>query len=146
MRFSIVVPSYNQGEYLAATLDSILQGQEGVAADVSVHDGGSTDQSVSVLRSYGDRIRWSSAPDFGQTDAINRGLRQADAEVVAYLNSDDVYLPGALAVVARHLSDHPECDLVYGDASHLHPDGSFMEAYPTASWDYDRLFQQCFLC
>lgn len=146
MKISIVVPSYNQGDYVAATLDSILKSQGDIAAEVIVNDGGSTDRTVEVLKQYGDRIRWSSALDFGQTDAINRGLRQASGDICAYLNSDDVYMPGALKTVIGHFLDNPGCDLLYGDASHLYADGTFMEAYPTAPWDYDRLFEQCYLC
>lgn len=145
MKFSIVVPSYNHEAYLAATLDSIL-GQNHPDVEIRVNDGGSTDGTVGILRSYGERITWTSARDHGQTDAINKGLMMATGDIVAYLNSDDVYLPGSLARVADYFSAHPSCDLLYGDAWHLHADGSIMEPYLTEPWDYDRLFIHCFLC
>lgn len=145
VKISIIIPSYNQGPFLRATLDSILA-QQHPGVEVIVKDGGSSDNSVEVLRSFGDRIRWHSARDRGQTDAINRGLMEAQGEIVAYLNSDDVYFPGSLAAVEDHFSAHPDCQILYGDAHHLHADGSFMEVYPTEGWDRSRLLQTCFIC
>ena len=146
MNISVIVPSYNQGDYIAATLDSLLNVQGERPVEVIVNDGGSTDQTIEVLKSYEDKIRWGSAPDFGQTDAINKGLQVAGGDILAYLNSDDVYMPGAVESVVRHFTDHPDCDLLYGDAWHLHADGTFMEEYPTAEWNYDQLFERCYLC
>jgi glycosyltransferase involved in cell wall biosynthesis len=145
LKISVIVPSYNQGLYLDATLRSILD-QSYVGTEVIVKDGGSTDNSVEILRSFGNRIRWRSARDRGQTDAINQGLREATGEIVAYLNSDDVYLPDALTTVAAYFTAHPECQILFGDALHLHADGSVMEPYPTQPWDYNRLFETCYIC
>ena len=145
MKISIIIPSYNQGRFLDATLASIFkQGIDDI--EVIVNDGGSTDNSVEILRSYASRIRWRSASDRGQTDAINRGLREASGDILAYLNSDDVYLPGALAEVLAHFDAHPDCMVLYGSAHHLHEDGTFMEEYPTKPWDYDTLFDTCYIC
>ncbi|MBI3885497.1 MAG: glycosyltransferase [Opitutae bacterium] len=145
MKFSIVVPSFNHSPYLRANLDSILL-QEHRDVEILVNDGGSNDGSVEILASYGNRIQWSSGRDHGQTDAINKGLLVASGEILAYLNSDDIYLPGAFQRVAAHFAAHPACDLLYGNAWHLKADGSVVEAYPTEPWNYDRLFQYCFLC
>lgn len=145
MKFTIVVPSYNHEAFLAANLDSILS-QEMPEIEVLVYDGGSTDRSTEILASYGDRIRWTSGRDRGQSDAINKGLLAAKGDIIAYLNSDDIYLPGALARVAGHFAAHPRCELLYGDAWHLQVDGSIKEPYPTEPWSYDRLFHHCFLC
>ena len=150
MRISVVIPSYNQAAYLAATLESVCA-QDYPDIEVLVFDGGSTDGSVDILRQWtapagGAPIRWVSQKDGGQADAINQGLRACTGDVAAYLNSDDVYYPGALSAVAAHFQAHPGCLALYGRAHHLHADGSIMEEYPTKPWDYDRLLDTCFLC
>jgi len=145
MRISIVIPSYQQAEFLPATLDSVLS-QNIPDVEVMVRDGGSTDGSVDILRKYEGQIDWLSRPDYGQAHAINEGLREATGEIVAYLNSDDVYYPGALAQVRSYFQEHPECWFLYGDADHLYADGSVMEPYYCEPWDYERLQDICFLC
>ncbi len=150
MKISVVVPSYNQADYLPATLASVCA-QDGPEVEVLVFDGGSTDGSVDILQqgkfqAGGQPVRWVSQKDGGQADAINQGLRAATGDVLAYLNSDDVYYPGALATVAAHFEAHPDCHALYGRAHHLHADGSILEEYPTEPWDYERLLDTCFLC
>lgn len=145
MTISVVIPSFNHARFIRATLDSVLE-QDGVAVEVLVFDGGSQDGTVEILKSYGDKINWVSNKDRGQTDAINQGLRKATGDVLAYLNSDDIYLPGALAKVDKYFRDHPAAQVVYGDAWHLREDGSVMERYPSEPWDYQRLGQTCFIC
>ena len=98
---SIVTPSYNQAQFIRATIDSVLS-QEYPRLEYFVMDGGSTDGTVEILKSYGKRIKWVSENDAGQTDAINKGLRMAKGEVLAYLNSDDIYLPGTLNRVGEY--------------------------------------------
>jgi glycosyltransferase involved in cell wall biosynthesis len=113
--FSIVTPSFNQGTYLEETLCSVL-GQRYPALEHIVIDGGSTDGSRGILERYAPRLAyWVSEPDRGQVHAINKGLARATGEVVAYLNSDDLYLPGALSAVGEHFARHPECEWVCGD-------------------------------
>jgi glycosyltransferase involved in cell wall biosynthesis len=122
VKFSIVVPSLNQAQFLRDTLDSIINGQTGVEVQCIVQDGGSTDESVAVLRSFeaialaaGVELDWRSEKDSGQADAINRGLQRATGDVVAYLNSDDRYVPGALKRVAEAFAANPEAAWVTGD-------------------------------
>ena len=110
---AIVTPSFNQAPFLAATIDSILA-QNYPALFYHVQDGGSVDDSVEILKGYGDKISWLSAPDRGQADAINRGFAGVDCEIMAYLNSDDTLLPGALACVANFFAERPDIDIVYG--------------------------------
>lgn len=145
MKVSVVIPSYNHGHFLRATLDSVLS-QDQPELEVLVFDGGSTDDTLSVLKSYGDRIQFVSRKDRGQSDAINRGLQKATGEVVAYLNSDDIYFPDALSRVIHYFETYPDCAVLYGDAWHLFEDGSIMEAYYTERWSYARLFEVCYLC
>ncbi len=99
-RIAVVTPSYNQVRYLRATIDSVLAQNYPNVAYV-VEDGGSTDGTRQLLESYGDRVAWRSERDAGQASAINRGFARVDGEIMAYLNSDDILLPGALAYVAQ---------------------------------------------
>ncbi len=110
---SVVVPSLNQGHFIRRTLDSILD-QSIENLEVIVVDGGSGDDTLEVLRGYGERITWTSEPDRGQSDAINKGLRRARGEIVCYLNSDDLFEPGALRAVLDHFAAHPGTQWLFG--------------------------------
>ncbi len=99
-KISIVIPSLNQGKYIEATIRSVLL-QEYPSLELLVFDGGSEDETITVLKKYGDRLHWISQKDNGQTDAINQGLRKASGEIVSYLNADDLLLPGSLMRVAQ---------------------------------------------
>ena len=111
---SIVTPSFNQGQFLEDTIESVL-GQRYPFLEYVVQDGGSEDGSRQILERYSGRLHhWESAPDGGQARALNRGFARTSGEVMAYLNSDDLLLPGALSYVARFLLKHPKVDVVYG--------------------------------
>ena len=99
LRFSIAIPSFQQGRYLERALSSVLD--QGVPTELFVLDGGSTDESVQIIRRHENKIAyWRSRKDEGQTAAINEGLARATGDIFGYLNSDDYYLPGALRKVA----------------------------------------------
>lgn len=107
-RISIVTPSFNQGQYLEATIRSVLD-QNYPNLEYIVMDGGSTDESVQIINKYADRLAtWVSERDRGQNDAITRGFARATGQIFAYLNSDDMYLPWTLASVARIISEVPQ--------------------------------------
>lgn len=149
---SIVTPSFNQGQFLRRTLESVAS-QDYPRIEHLVFDGGSTDDSVRILRGFAeDRSRdgttfaWTSQADRGQSDAINQGMRRARGDILAYLNSDDILLPGAIAQAVASLQRHSEWDLVYGDAYHIAEDDRILEPYPTAPFDFERLLQSCFIC
>jgi glycosyltransferase involved in cell wall biosynthesis len=112
-RISVVTPSYNSGPFISETIMSVL-GQDYPNLEYVVVDGGSTDGTVDVLRAYGDRIRWISEPDRGQSHAINKGLGMATGDVLTYLNADDLYAPGALRKVAGFFATHPAAAWVTG--------------------------------
>lgn len=142
---SVVTPSYNQGRFIERTIRSVLdQGVPGL--EYFVADGGSTDETVEVLRRFEDRLRFVSQRDGGQAAAVNAAIAATSGEVVGWLNSDDVYLPGALAAVLAYFDAHPEADVVYGDAQHIDADDGFIEPYYTEDWDFARLADVCFLC
>lgn len=111
---SIVTPSLNQARFLEDAIQSVLD-QNYPRLEYVVQDGGSKDGSREILDRYSLRLHhWESAPDGGQSAALNRGFARTTGEVMAYLNSDDLLLPGALSYVARYLHGHPEVDVVYG--------------------------------
>jgi glycosyltransferase involved in cell wall biosynthesis len=111
---SIVTPSYGQGRFIERTLYSVIS-QDYPALEYVVQDGGSTDSTVEILRRYEHALtEWISEEDEGQADAINRGFTRTTGEIMGWLNSDDLLLPGSLAYVARYFVEHPQVDVVYG--------------------------------
>ena len=114
-RITIVTPSYNQGAFLEATIRSVLL-QRYPNLEYLVMDGGSSDNSGEVIRGYAPWLAyWVSAPDRGQSHAINRGFARATGEVLGWLNSDDLYEPDSLGFVARYFASRPDCELLYGN-------------------------------
>jgi glycosyltransferase involved in cell wall biosynthesis len=101
---SVVIPSFNQGQYIEETILSVL-GQQYPNLEILVIDGGSTDNTIEILKKYSDRISyWHSKKDKGQADAINQGMNLSSGKIVCWLNSDDMYLPGTLlAVILRKI-------------------------------------------
>lgn len=134
---SVVTPSFNQGRFLRQAIDSVLE-QDYPRVEYRVIDGGSTDETLEVLRSYGDRIAWTSEPDDGQADAIRKGFSRSRGEILAWLNADDVYLPGAIARAVLELEAPPRAGLVYGRGSILDEAGAetglFLGIEPFCLW------------
>jgi len=121
-RIAMVTPSYNHAQYLGATIDSIVS-QAYPNLYYHVQDGASIDGTLDLLKSRGDSISWKSEPDTGQSNAINLGFAGVDCEIMAYLNSDDMLLPGTLAYVANYFMEHPDVDIVYGHRVFVDRDG-----------------------
>ena len=115
MLVSIITPSFNQAPYLRRTMESVFA-QDHEDLEYLVVDGGSSDGSLEIIKEYTARLAWwVSEPDMGQADAINKGLAHSRGDIVAWLNSDDCYLPGTIASVVRTFQDHPDAVLIYGN-------------------------------
>lgn len=132
---SIVTPSYNQAAFLEQTILSVLnQGYPNL--EYIIMDGGSTDGSVDIIRKYADRLAyWVSEPDQGQADAINKGWQRSHGEIVAWLNSDDTYEPGALQAATECFVARPDVYLVYGDMNFVDDEGNVFERFHAPDFD-----------
>ncbi|OGO64809.1 MAG: hypothetical protein A2030_00775 [Chloroflexi bacterium RBG_19FT_COMBO_50_10] len=138
---SILTPSYNQGRFLEQTIQSVLS-QDFPDMEYIIVDGGSTDDSVEIIKRYANRLAWwVSETDQGQTDAINKGFAHASGEIFAWLNSDDTYQPGAITDAVAIMLAHTEVSMVYGDANLIDEQGSLMGRFPAQQTDLKRLLR-----
>jgi glycosyltransferase involved in cell wall biosynthesis len=138
---TVVTPSYNQADYLEETIRSVLH-QDYPHLEYIIVDGGSTDGSVEIIRKYSDKLAWwISEPDQGQTDAINKGFAKANGDILAWLNSDDTYLEGAISEAVDYLEANPEVGMVYGDANLINDDGNILGRFPARQTDFRKLMR-----
>lgn len=142
---SIIVPSYQQGSFVKACLDSIIA-QDGVSVEILVFDSESTDETPAVLEEYLSRAECVIEKDLGQANAINKGLRRCKGRIIGYLNSDDAIAPGALKHVLNCWKQDPSIDLLYGKAKYIDESGSIIGEYKTKQWDWGRFKGECFIC
>lgn len=122
-KISIITPSYGQAAYIEDTIRSVIdQGYPDL--EYIIIDGGSSDGSVDIIKKYETHLTyWVSEPDNGQTDAINKGLHKASGDIVAWLNSDDVYTAGTLMAIGKAFAADPDVSLLYGDVENFYVDG-----------------------
>jgi glycosyltransferase involved in cell wall biosynthesis len=125
LTLSIVTPSFNTAQFLGDAIQSVLA-QDWPRVNFIVMDGGSTDGSVELLRSFGDRVQWVSQKDGGQSDALNQGFARLGGEILGWLNSDDTYAPGAFRAVMEYFQAHPEINVVYGNANFIDAAGNLI--------------------
>jgi GT2 family glycosyltransferase len=128
-RVTVVTPSYNQGCFIRATIESVLS-QDYPNLEYIIMDGGSTDETASVVRDYASRLTFISEKDRGQSHAINKGFRMASGEIVSWLNSDDLYLPGAVRTAMEALRMEPAAAAVYGEGYLIDRHGSITSRFP----------------
>jgi glycosyltransferase involved in cell wall biosynthesis len=141
LHVSVVMPSYNQAGFIKEAIDSILE-QNYNAINLLVMDGGSTDGTVDILASYGDRITFVSQRDRGQSDAINQGLRRVEGDIVCWLNSDDLFTPNAILNVVRAFDNHPDVDFIYGKGWNIDANGALLGDSNVLPFNLWRLIHQ----
>ena len=129
---SVVTPSFNQAKFIRATVDSVLS-QHYPHLEYWVIDGGSTDGTVDILKSYGKELHWLSEPDHGQTDAINKGFTHCTGDILAFLNSDDLYLPGTLQRVGEYFAAHKQAQWLTGDYEIIDGSGARLASHSIVS-------------
>ena len=138
---SIITPSYNQAKYLEQTIQSVLS-QNYSHIEYIVMDGGSNDESVEIIKKYQDKLSyWISEKDSGQADAINKGFAKANGDIIAWLNSDDYYLPNTLNQVVKTFEENPEVVLIYGNMLAVDENGKTFNAL-----NYKQLTLEDLLC
>lgn len=144
-RISIVTPSYNQGQFIEETIRSVLlQGYPDL--EYIIIDGGSTDESVEIIRKYERWITfWVSEPDSGQTNAINKGFKRSTGEIVAWLNSDDVYTAGSLCTAAKAFAEQPHVAVIYGKIDAIDADTSILSHISSREFDLEELYRRDYI-
>lgn len=136
---SVVMPSLNQGEYIRESIESVLS-QSYPQVELLVVDGASEDQTLDILRSYGKHFRWISEHDSGQSQAVNKGWREARGEIVTWLNADDLLHADSILNAVQEFNALPDdYSGIYGDCDYIDEEGNHLTKYPSRSFDYDRL-------
>ena len=131
---SVITPSFNQAQYLEQTLLSVLE-QDYPHLEYFVMDGGSTDGSVEIIQKHASRLAgWVSEKDKGQADAVNKGFSQATGEIVGWLNSDDLYYPGAISSAVKAFQEHPDASIVFSDVNSVDSQGKAFNRMSFGDW------------
>lgn len=135
---SIITPSFNSGDFLEEAIRSVIA-QDYAPLEHIIIDGRSTDETLEILQRYSQPVAWISEPDKGQADAINKGFRRAQGEIIGWLNADDTYQPGAIRSAVAYLQAHPEVDLVYGNFNFINARSEPTHTQITPEFSLERL-------
>lgn len=146
LSFAIVIPNYNQSQFLYTALESLRD--QKVTLQTAIMDGGSKDQFDNVINKYANLITYvRSHPDEGQSAAINEGTEKIHGDIISWLNADDYLFPNALTHVQKFFEENPDVDVVYGDAIHVTPDGQFLSYFPAVQpHDVEALVKNNYIC
>ena len=140
-KVSIITPSYNQGQFLEASIRSVLE-QDYSNIEYIVVDGGSKDNSVEIIQNYQDRLAWwVSEKDKGHADALNKGFARASGDILAWLNSDDIYFPSAVSEAVEILTRNPRVGMVYGDADLIDDAGATVGQFASKQTSYQQMLR-----
>lgn len=141
MKISIVMPAYNHAEFIEESLQSLIAEKKAAKdfeLELIVIDGGSTDGTVDIIKRYKNKLDyWVSEQDRGQTDALLKGFAQATGDIMAWVNSDDLLLPGAIKTIYEWFKAYPEIDCAYGDAKIIDRQGNLMKYQKEIDFDLD---------
>lgn len=145
-QIAVITPSYNQGEYIRECIESVVNnGIHSSEIEYYIIDACSNDSTKSVLSAYKE-LDWISEADNGQAHAINKGLKKTKAPILSYLNSDDTLEPDTLDFVTQYFHQHPEVDLLFGEANFVDKSSNIIGRYLTRPWDPERFLGECFIC
>lgn len=139
---SVIIPAYNRAELMRETIESVLA-QDYNNIEVLVLDDGSSDHTVEVLKSYGDRIRWESHPNMGETRTVNKGFALARGEILSVLSSDDVFLPGIVSAAVATLQRDREVVVAYCDYLFIDSTGRILQFWKTFDFDLAEVLRDC---
>jgi glycosyltransferase involved in cell wall biosynthesis len=153
---TVVTPSFNQGQYIEQTIQSVLSQEGDFYIDYIIADGGSTDNTVEIIKKYdgllknnqypikcqGVNFRWWSRPDKGQSNAINQGFKIAKGDILAWINSDDYYEPGAFSIIAKEYKSNSDADLIYGDGNAVNEKGEFIKKVISKEGGYETFLKR----
>lgn len=142
---SIVTPSLNQGQYIEETILSVLN-QDYPNIEYTVIDGGSTDETIDILKKYQEKLLWVSEKGRGQTEAIHKGFKNAKGAILAWLNSDDLYSSDAVGKAVGLFNQNPEIRMVYGKTRYIDAHGKNVGQHPTEPFNLKKLAVSTFIC
>ena len=158
--FSVVTPLYNQGQFIAETIETVLFQEGNFFIDYIIMDGGSTDNTLEVIKKYDSLItkhklpikcrgityRWFSEKDNGQADAINKGFKLARGNILSFLNSDDLYEKCTFEKVLKQFNKHKDLDVIYGNAFYIDKNSNITGLYSSRDINVYDIFEYCFIC
>lgn len=151
MKISVVTPSFNQGKFIERTIQSVISQKGDFDLEYVVVDGGSTDETLDILKKYESSLIWKSEADEGQSDAINKAFEMTTGEVLGWLNSDDTYMPGALSCVAEEYRKSPfvwcfgNCKIINENDEEIRRFITWYKVLQSKKYSYKRLIRRDFI-